>query len=99
MIYIGEKIRELRIAKRMTQRQLADKLDLTKGAISAYEQGAKYPSLEVLVKMCQVFQVSADYLLGLSDNIYCKDMLLTEEQEKLIRGIIREFENVNAKYD
>ena len=49
MIFMGEKIRELRIEKKMTQEQLANRLGLVKGSISAYEQGTKYPSLEVLV--------------------------------------------------
>ena len=49
MIFMGEKIRELRTEKKMTQEQLANRLGLVKGSISAYEQGTKYPSLEVLV--------------------------------------------------
>lgn len=96
---MGDKIKELRIAKKMTQEQLATRLGLVKASISAYEQGTKYPSLEVLVNMCQVFNVSADYLLGLSDNRKIKGSALTDEQEKLLRGLIREFESANARFD
>lgn len=99
MIFMGDKIKELRIAKKMTQEQLATRLGLVKASISAYEQGTKYPSLEVLVNMCQVFNVSADYLLGLSDNRKIKGSALTDEQEKLLRGLIREFESANARFD
>ena len=49
MQYFGERLRDLRHEKHMTQKQLADKLDLVKGTISAYEQGKKYPSIEVLI--------------------------------------------------
>lgn len=99
MIFMGDKIKELRIAKKMTQEQLATRLGLVKGSISAYEQGTKYPSLEVLVNLCQIFHVSADYLLGLSEDRRIKTSALTDEQAKLLRGLIREFENSNARFD
>lgn len=99
MIFMGDKIKELRNAKKMTQEQLATRLGLVKGSISAYEQGTKYPSLEVLVNLCQIFNVSADYLLGLSDDRRIKTSALTDEQVKLLRGLIREFENSNERFD
>ena len=99
MIFMGEKIRELRTEKKMTQEQLANRLGLVKGSISAYEQGTKYPSLEVLVNICQIFNVSADYLLGLSDDRMIKSSVLTDEQTKLLRGLIKEFEMANARFD
>ena len=85
MIFMGEKIRELRIEKKMTQEQLANR--------------TKYPSLEVLVNICQIFNVSADYLLGLSDDRKIKSSVLTDEQTKLLRGLIKEFEMANARFD
>ena len=99
MIFMGEKIRELRTEQKMTQEQLANRLGLVKGSISAYEQGTKYPSLEVLVNICQIFNVSADYLLGLSDDRMIKSSVLTDEQTKLLRGLIKEFEMANARFD
>lgn len=96
MIYFGEKLRELRIEKGLTQQQLADKLGLGNGAVSAYEQGTKYPSLSVLREICRIFQVSSDYLLGLSDNMAVKNVELTDEQIKLIRGLTKEFERANV---
>ena len=42
MQYFGEKIRALRLEKGLTQTQLADKIGLVKGSISAYEQGKNY---------------------------------------------------------
>lgn len=95
MIFFGEKLRELRLAKGLTQQQLADKLGLVKGSISAYEQGTKYPSLEVLRNICRIFQVSSDYLLALSDDVAVKSVELTDEQIKLIRCVIKEFEKAN----
>lgn len=52
MQYFGDKLRELRLEKHMTQKELADKIGLVKGTISAYEQGKKYPSVDVLISVC-----------------------------------------------
>lgn len=96
MQYFGEKLRALRIENGLTQQQLADKVELVKSSISAYEQGAKYPSVEVLIKICTVFQVSADYLLGLSDDMGLVKSGLTDEQTNILRILIRELEQYNC---
>lgn len=95
MQYFGEKIRALRLEKGLTQTQLADKIGLVKGSISAYEQGKKYPSVEVLIKLCSVFDVSSDYLIGLSDDMHLMKSELTDEQMTMIRNLIRELEKYN----
>lgn len=95
MQYFGEKLRALRHENKMTQQQLADRVELVKSSISAYEQGAKYPSIEVLIKLCIVFHVSADYLLGLSDDMGLVKSDLTDEQANIMRILIRELEQFN----
>ena len=96
MQYFGERLRDLRHEKHMTHKQLADKLDLVKGTISAYEQGKKYPSIEVLIKLCNVFQISADYLLGLSDDMQLMKSNLTDEQMSTFRKLIHDMEQYNT---
>jgi repressor LexA len=61
---IGVRLKQLREEKRMTQKELADLLQLTPKAISFYELGERQPSNEILVKLANYFHVSADYLLG-----------------------------------
>ena len=63
----SEKLKELRRKKGFTQRQLADKLDISFQAISTYEQGKSVPQSDVLAQIAQKLGVSADYLLGLTD--------------------------------
>ena len=96
MQYFGVRLRDLRLEKHMTQQQLADKTGMAKGTISAYEQGKKYPSVEVLIKLCNTFQVSADYLLGLSDDLQLMKSNLTDEQMSVFRKLIHELEQSNA---
>lgn len=95
MIYFGEKLKALRIEKGLTQQQIAEKIGLVKGSISAYEQSAKYPSIDVLIKLCEMFGVSADYLLGLSDSIEYNLSTLTDEQTQTVMRVIAEFEQYN----
>ena len=99
MLYFGDKIRALRQEKGLTQKQLASKLEVTKSTISGYEQGVKSPSVEALIKLCSMFNVSADYLLGLSDSMELKMSPLTDEQTQLIMRFIAELEQYNYLKD
>lgn len=97
MEYFGDKLKALRKSKNLTQQQLADKVELVKGSISAYEQNTKYPSLDVLIKFCNFFNVSADFLLGLSNDMFFKTASLTDEQLQLIMKLVVEFEQLNTQ--
>lgn len=95
MVYLGSKLKQLRREKGLTQQQLADKLGLTKGSISAYETSAKYPSIDVLRQMAIVLDTSADFLLGLSDERAFNLNFLTDEQIHIINSLIAEFNGLN----
>ena len=64
---LAEKLKELRIAKGLSQREVSSALGMTRNAFTNYENGYREPSLDNLKKICQFFDVSADYLLGLKD--------------------------------
>jgi len=99
MIYFGDKLRALRLEKGITQQCLADKMGLVKGSISAYENNAKYPSVEVLIKLCEYFNASSDYMIGLSDSMELKMSALTDEQVKIIMQLLTELEQYNKLKD
>lgn len=61
------RIRILREENNITQEELAKKLDLSKGIISLYENETRKPSLEILVKLSELFNCSMDYILCKSD--------------------------------
>ena len=63
----SNRIRELRKNKSLSQEQLADKLGVTKQAVSQMERGARKPSVTMLETLCDFFNVSTDYLLGKED--------------------------------
>ena len=63
----NEKLRELRIEKSLTQKEVAKCLGISVTCYAGYEQGYRQPALEMLIEICAYFDVSSDYLLGLSD--------------------------------
>lgn len=63
MVDFGTTLKELRQRAGLTQKQLADKLWLSKATVSYYEQSLRYPSPEILIKLSKIFHVSSDYLL------------------------------------
>ena len=88
MVYFGNRLRELRNSKRMTQQQLADRLGLTKSVISAYETSMRYPSYDVLIHIASIFKVSTDYLLGMEQNRTIDISGLSIENERLVYQLV-----------
>lgn len=61
---VGKKIQAYREAAGLSQEQLAEKTDLSAIFMSAIERGARSPSLETFIKLCNVLGASADVLLA-----------------------------------
>lgn len=68
----GDKIKQLRIEKRITQKGLANLLGISTTCYAGYEQNYREPDFKILKKICIFFGVSADYLLGLEDETGAK---------------------------
>ena len=62
---IGENIRKIRKEKKLTQKELAERIGTTESNINNYEKGRNKPTTDMLVKICLELDVSADWLLGL----------------------------------
>ena len=61
-IYIGEKIREYRILKGLTQKELAHKIDMGDTTVANYEKGFRTPKKNTLFKLANAFDISIDDL-------------------------------------
>lgn len=57
-------LKSLRRAKNLSQKQLAREINLSQAAYSLYEHGTRKPSLEILIKLADYYNVSLDYLVG-----------------------------------
>lgn len=64
---IRDKLKELRKESGMTQKQVAKLLNKSETGYASWEQGLAEPSVNDLRLLCRIYNVSGDYILGLSD--------------------------------
>lgn len=70
---ISSRIKELRTSLELTQAEFAESINTTQAALSGYERGDRTPSLDILINIAQKYNVSIDWLCGLSET---KDLSL-----------------------
>lgn len=94
---IGQKIKEYRTSLKMTQADFAYRLGVTGASVSAYENGTRTPSFEVLIRIANILGVTTDDLLGRkkANDVTVDITDLTFEQRKIIQDIIRVFSQGN----
>jgi len=79
---IGERLASLREYQGYKQKEVAAYLHISPSALSSYEKGVHAPSYDILVGLCDYYQVSADYILGRTDTTMGVEKL----NQKLIYG-------------
>ena len=67
MKIFGERLKDLRREKNLTQQQLANKLNVSGNTVHGWETDKQEPSMTMLLKLSSIFNVSLDYLFGKSD--------------------------------
>lgn len=70
---LGYRIKRLRKEKLLSQNQLGKLLGVSKVSVSGYENGTRVPSMDTLIKLLDVFNISADFILGREINAVCED--------------------------
>lgn len=94
----GQRLRKYRISSHMTQEQLAEKIGTVTSSISHLENGSHAPSLNTLIRLCNVFGIGVDALLA--DSLPVKSDYLDRDiadlmsdctplEKTMIRDIIR----------
>ncbi len=63
-----KRLKELRIEANLSQKQLANAIDVNEISISKWENGKRKPSLKYAIGICNFFHVSLDYILGIDNN-------------------------------
>lgn len=94
---LNEMIKKLRKNYNMSQVELANKLGVTKQCVSNWENDNILPSIEMLLKISKLFNVTTDYLLGLSNQQVIDVTGLTETQITHIKLIIEDLKNSTKK--
>lgn len=92
---MGQKIKQLRTQRKISQIALAKQLGVSKSVISSYENDIHYPPYDVLLQIARLFGVSTDYLLGASGNRSINVDGLTDIQIEAITIIVDELKATN----
>jgi len=93
---IGDRIKELRKGRNLTQQVLSKRLGVTKALISAYENATAYPSYDVLLGLSYIFNVTTDYLLGKDKTRAISTRGLTESQIEFVSALVSEFQKTGG---
>lgn len=77
-----ERLREIRINRKIKQKEIAEVINVAKSTYSGYESGRSNPDYDTLQKICKYLNISADYLLGNIDiPLSLDDMSLIKDLE------------------
>lgn len=94
---IADTIKNLRQQSGLTQSDLAKRLNITRSSVNAWEMGISIPSTQYVVELAELFKVSTDYILGLSNGGVINTASLTEEQTKILFTLVQYFNRENEK--
>ena len=83
---IGQRLKEARRVKNLTQSELAEAVGVSNGAIGNYETDVSSPNEPILIRLMEVLQIDANFLY--QDYIQCEEKLSSEEMRliELFRG-------------
>lgn len=83
----GEKLYELRKEKKLSQEDVADKLNVTRQTVSKWETNQSTPDFDKVLPLCELFEISADELLSGNkkeeNNTKKQDKVIENEEEKM----------------
>ena len=105
---IGHKIKILRKGRKMTQQELADKLDINRSSISNYEINRRVPPLKELQKICDCFGVGMDYfgvvtkndafdLVSRAKDVFSDPNISKEDKEEVFFELLNLYNEIRSK--
>jgi transcriptional regulator with XRE-family HTH domain len=96
MAKLDENLKILRLKNKLTQQIVAQHLKITKAVYSKFETGAAEPSLKLLMKMADLYNVSLDELVGRQFSLNGKvidQLLMKKEMTKEINSLVKQAAN------
>ncbi len=63
----AERLKRIRKDCNLTQKDVYEKLNISPNGYASYEQGRTEPNIDTIIKLCAIFGVSSDYLLGIDN--------------------------------
>ena len=93
MFNFGENLKQLRLSNHLKQKDIADKLEVSPATVLRWENNYKYPSIENLIKLGALYNVSLNYLVGLTRKKTVVVDYLSQDQQNIINTLVLEFQN------
>lgn len=91
MFDFGQRLREFREQRHLSQEAMGKIIGRSKPVVSSYENNLKLPSLDVLINIAALYNVSLDYLVGFEKKEMVSVDGLTESQKGIVDTILFEF--------
>lgn len=95
MLTLNENIKKLRVVRGLNQVEFAKILGVSKQCVSNWENDNVMPSIEMLVRIADYFNVTTDFVLGRSDKTYIDVSGLSDEQTSHISLIVSDMSKLN----
>lgn len=95
---LPKKLKELRTKYGFSQKELAERLDISPSIVSGYETGERTPSIDVLLSISYVYGCSVDYLVGKENKqppVLFDTAKLNENQIRALNNLIKAFTENN----
>lgn len=96
---VADKIKHLREQNNFTQSELARELGITRSSVNAWEMGISVPSTHYIVELAMIFNVSADYLLGINSSTTLNVSDLTDSDIECLYTVIAHLRKKNNAAD
>ena len=95
ILLLNENIKKLRLARGLNQVEFAKILGVSKQCVSNWENDNVMPSIEMLIKIADFFNVTTDYILGRNERTYIDVTGLSDEQISHISLIVSDISKLN----
>lgn len=90
----SNRLKDLRLEKNLSQKQLGDKTGIGATTIQSYELNTRTPSITIAVVLARFFDVSLDYLCGLTDNRHSSNVVSPNEFVPNVQYLFRQLSEV-----
>ena len=97
ILTLNENIKRLRLARGLNQVEFAKAMGVSKQCVSNWENDNVMPSIEMLIKIADFFNVTTDYILGRNERTYIDVTGLSDEQISHISLIVSDITELNVR--
>ncbi|WP_326910036.1 helix-turn-helix domain-containing protein [Sedimentibacter sp. MB31-C6] len=94
----NERIRQIRIKNKLTAKEFSKIFGISESTVSLYESGKRKPGIELIIKISKYFDVSTDFILGVTDLPKSLSQEFELDYKKYLEYVIFELDNNNIIY-